>query len=147
MDYKIVSSDEINVIGIQTRTNNSDARKDIPELWQEFYKDNLPARIPDRIDNDVIAVYTDYEGDHTKPYTLIIGCKVVSIYDVPEGMVSKKIPSAKYAVFEVAGESPQNIINVWQYVWTSDLKRSYESDFELYKNASPVKAEVYIGIN
>jgi len=34
LDYKIVSLDEIKVIGIETKTSNETAQTEIPKLWK-----------------------------------------------------------------------------------------------------------------
>ena len=65
------------VVGISVRTSNENqqAAKDIPALWQRFMSENIADKIPNKSSNKVYAVYTDYESDHTKPYTTIIGYK------------------------------------------------------------------------
>jgi len=139
MNFEIINLDEIKVNGIKMKTSNANAQIDIPKI----------SKIPVKLSEDVLSVYTDYEGDYTKPYTLIIGCRVKSFGEIPEGMVSKTISTAKYAVFKAEGELPQSVVNVWQFIWTSDLKRTYDADFDLYKSngeGDPPEVEVYVGI-
>jgi hypothetical protein len=50
------------VIGIESRTNNSKescADGAIPKQWQRLFKEDLPGRVPDRLDQSIIAVYTN----------------------------------------------------------------------------------------
>lgn len=47
-------------------------------LWQKFNTENIAARIQDKLGAEIYAVYFDYEGDHTKPFSYFIGCKVKS---------------------------------------------------------------------
>jgi len=59
------------IIGISVRTTNENgqAKKDIEKLWGEFMSENMLKKIPNVTDETIYAIYTDYEGDHTKPYT------------------------------------------------------------------------------
>jgi predicted transcriptional regulator YdeE len=139
------------LIGIECRTSNAldAAPQDIPKLWGRFYGEDILSRIPNRVSDEVIALYTGYEGDYTQPYTVVIGCPVSSIDTVPEGMVAKTIPASSYAVFRAIGEHPKALIETWGNIWKQDtLERTYLSDFELYgsKFVSDQEVEVYIGV-
>jgi predicted transcriptional regulator YdeE len=81
------------VIGIEVRTTNENeqAAKDIPVLWEKFMKENVLNNIPNKIDNTIYSIYTEYEKDHTKPYTTLLGCKVESLENIPEGMAGKSL--------------------------------------------------------
>lgn len=75
-------------------------------------KDNDTKRLS-RLTGTVYSIYTDYESDHTKPYTTILGCSVVTLNSIPEGMVGKSfdggnLERAFSADFEVFGEKAQN---------------------------------------
>ena len=72
MDYETVSCTEMLLAGIQTRASNDDPSK-IGELWGRFMSDEAVARL-DKLDPDPVAVYCDYDGDHTQPYTFFLGC-------------------------------------------------------------------------
>lgn len=97
-----------------------------------------------------MALYTDYEGDYTKPYTWILGCEVSSLDNVPAGLVGKMIPKSKYAVYTTQGEFPKGLIAAWQEIWKSDLSRTYKCDFEIYKRdfdpQSNPEVKIYIGV-
>jgi len=140
------------VVGIGVRTTNKggQAMQDIPPLWQRFYDESLSEKIPDRIDDEVLGLYSDYESDHTEPYTLIIGCRVNSFDSIPEDMVAKSVPSARYAVFTAQGKFPESLIKKWQDIWTSDLYRTYTGDFEVYGeqfgDPENSEVEVYVAI-
>ena len=137
-------------IGLELRTNNEECSLTMPAHKERFFKENVLSKIPNKISEDILALYTDYEGDHTKPYSWILGCEVSSLEQVPEGLVGKVIPRSKYAVFTTKGEFPQGLISAWQDVWKSNLPRSYTSDFELYRsNFNPQQnpeVKVYIAI-
>ena len=82
---------EFNVIGISVRTTNENgqAGQDIPALWNNFITNGLADKIPNKIDTSIYCIYTEYEKDHTKPYTTILGCKVSDLLTIPDGMVGK----------------------------------------------------------
>lgn len=152
-NYTIVHKPATLIIGIECRTSNaSDAgTKDIPKLWERFYQENIISNIPHKISHEVIALYCDYEGDYTQPYSLVIGCPVSSIEYIPTGMVAKTIPASSYAVFRAVGEYPTSLIKTWERIWSeSALQRTYTGDFELYGDefvsGSPKALEVFIAI-
>lgn len=121
-------------IGLELRTNNEECSITMPAHKDKFFKENIPSKIPNKINENILALYTDYEGDNTMPYSWILGCEVSSLDEVPEGLVEKVIPESKYAVFTTQGEFPQGLIAVWQEIWKSGLPRSFTSDFEEYRN-------------
>ncbi len=121
-------------IGLELRTNNEECSLAMPAHKERFFKEDILSRIPNKINENVLALYTDYEGDYTKPYSWILGSEVSSLEQVPEGLVGKTIPESKYALFTTQGEFPQGLIAVWQNVWESGLPRSYTSDFEVYRS-------------
>ncbi len=152
-NHEIVQKPAILVIGIDCRTSNAPeaAPQDIPQLWGRFYGEDIISQIPNKASNEVIALYCDYEGDYTQPYSIVIGCPVSTIDEVPEGMVAKTIPASTYAVFRAVGEHPNALIETWGHIWQqSDLDRTYTADFELYGDkflsGSPQELEVFIAV-
>jgi predicted transcriptional regulator YdeE len=146
---EVVQKPAILVIGINCRTSN--AKETGPQLWGRFYSEDILSQIPNKVSNEVIALYCDYEGDYTQPYSVVIGCPVSSIDTIPEGMVAKTIPASSYAVFRAIGEHPKALIETWGNIWKQPkLERTYTGDFELYGNkfvsGSLKEVEVYIGI-
>jgi predicted transcriptional regulator YdeE len=149
MKHKITTLPEFKVIGIAARTGNDTTQNDIPKLWQKFYSENIADKIPNKISDEVISLYTDYESDYTKPYTILLGCKVKDFGSIPKGMVSKIIPGSKYEVFTAKGEMPHKIIETWQKIWNSKIDRTYTGDFEVYTNkynSSKPEADIYIAV-
>lgn len=145
--------DAFQIVGISTRTSNANgqAKKDIGELWQRFMTEKVIDQLPAAIDPTIYGVYTDYEGDHTQPYTLILGYKVSSIDNIPNGMVSKKVDQATYLKFTAKGNlMGEAIIGKWLEIWEMDLDRKYTADFEVYgeKAVDPSngEADIYIAV-
>ncbi|MCA1918578.1 MAG: GyrI-like domain-containing protein [Flavobacterium piscis] len=142
---------KFNVIGISVRTTNENGQsgRDIPALWSQFMSEEIQSKIPNKVSEDLFCIYTDYEKDHTKPYTTILGCKVESLDVVPENMIGKTIESANYKELIAKGNLSEGIVfNKWLEIWNSDLDRSFTADFEVYgeKTQNPEKAEVAIYI-
>jgi predicted transcriptional regulator YdeE len=140
-----------NIIGIAVRTTNENGQsgKDIPALWDQFMSKGVLEKIPNKISNDIYCMYTDYEKDHTKPYTTILGCKVARLDNLPEGMVGKHIGDSKYSKQVAKGNIMEGMVfNQWLKIWQSDLPRTFTADFEVYgsKTTNPVDAEVDIFI-
>ncbi len=139
MNYRTENLGEIKIIGIALRTYNANTENAIGKHWHRFLKDEIQQKIPNKTSNDVIALYIDYESDHTGMYTFIIGCQVRSFEDVPEGLVARTIPASRFAVFSAKGKIPEALIETWQEIWNTDLERTYTGDFDLYKDLSQQK--------
>jgi len=123
------------IIGIATITSNEYGKSasDIPQLWQRFFSENIIDIIPDKVDNSVYCVYADYERDHTKPYTTILGCRVNSLETVPAGLTATLIEGGPYRLFTAEGKIADGIVfSEWTKIWNTDISRVYTADFEVY---------------
>jgi predicted transcriptional regulator YdeE len=142
---------KFSVIGISVRTTNENGQsgQDIPALWNKFMAEGISGKIPNKIDNSLYCIYTEYEKDHTKPYTTILGCLVSSLDVIPEAMIGKTIEKASYEKFTAKGNLQEGIVfKEWMKIWSADLNRSFNADFEIYgeKAQNPENAEVDIFI-
>ena len=148
-----VKIEPFKIIGISIRTTNENgqASQEIAELWQRFMSENVISKIPNKIDNAVYSLYTEYESDHTKPYTTILGCKVENLDNVPNGMVGKSFDGGTYSKTTAKGDLMQGlVVNQWSKLFEMELDRTYDADFEIFgeKAQNPADAEVefYVGI-
>ncbi len=142
---------KFSVIGISVRTTNENGQsaKDIPMLWNKFITESIAEKIPNKVNSDIISVYTDYEKDHTKPYTTILGCVVENLDSIPSEMTGNIIENQQYEKFVAKGNLSDGIVyNEWIKIWESNLERTFTSDFEVYgaKAQNPENAEVDIYI-
>lgn len=145
--------EQFHIIGIAIRTSN-DAGKgevDIPALWGTFMTEDVLQKIPNKIDDTIYCMYTNYEGDFTKPYTTIIGCKVSNLEHIPEGMVGKTIETGNYVPFIAKGNIMQGAVQgVWQEIWNSDLERAYTADFDVYgqraRNLEDGEVDIFVSV-
>jgi predicted transcriptional regulator YdeE len=148
---ELITIEEFFIIGLSIRTTNENEQSatDIPALWNKFMNENTIENIPNKIDNSIYSVYTEYEKDYTKPYTTILGCKVSSLDNIPTGMTGKTIAKETYKQFTAKGNLADGIvIQKWIEIWNTDLNRKYTADFEIYgeKASNPENAEVPIFI-
>ena len=134
VNHIIEHQNETFFIGFELKTNNEECSLAMPAHKDRFFNENIVSKIPNKTNGNILALYTDYEGDYTKPYSWILGCEVSTLDQVPAGLVGKIIPESMYAIFTTQGEFPQGLIAVWQKIWNADLPRSYTSDFELYRS-------------
>ncbi len=142
-----VKIEPFKVIGIAVRTTNENGQsaQDIGQLWGKFMSDGISDKIPNKIDDNIFSIYTNYESDHTKPYDTILGCKVSSLENVPEGMVGQSFDGGTYGKFVSKGDLAKGVVfGTWSEIWKKDLDRVFTADFELYgeKSQNPAAAEV-----
>lgn len=144
---------KFSVIGISVRTTNENnqAGQDIPALWNKFIAEGIAEQIPNKIDNSVFCIYTEYEKDHTKPYTTILGCKVENLDKIPNGMVGKTIEDTTYAKHIAKGNILKGMVfNEWKKIWNSDLDRTFTADFEVYgekaQNLENAEVDIFVAV-
>jgi predicted transcriptional regulator YdeE len=155
----VAEQDGFTVVGISARTNNArEATADgvIGKQWTRFMQEGLLAKIPNKADHSIVAVYADYASDRNGDYTFVLGAKVSSSANLPEGMAAKEIPAGRYAVFTSdSGPGPKVVPELWMKI--NSLPKSatggdrlYRADFEIYdeRAADPqnLQVDVYVGI-
>ena len=150
MKYEIVELEEKVAQGIKMKTTNQDgkAMQDIGMTWQKLFANGIYEKIPNKVNIKTIGLYTEYEGDYTKPYTFIAGAEVSREVQIGEELESIIIPKGKYAKFIITGDVQNSVGQAWQEIWNMDLKRKYTCDFEEYQNNSEdmQKQEIHIYI-
>lgn len=136
MKFEIVELEEKIVEGILVNTTNQNGKsiQDIANMWQKFFQDGVYDRIENKLNGKTIGLYTDYEGDYTKPYNFVVGCEVSNQSQSTDNRVVKVIPKGKYAKFVIHGDVQNSVGKAWQEIWNMDLKRKYTCDFEEYQN-------------
>ncbi|HTE24034.1 GyrI-like domain-containing protein [Flavitalea sp.] len=149
-----VEIEEITLIGLplngKTTNANGQSGIDCGNLWQQFEKEQYAQKIPGKLSEEIFAVYHQYEGDSTQPFSYLIGCKVKPGTDVPEGLKNLSIPSGTYRKIIAKGKMPDCVADAWKKVWSSNISRKYETDFEVYdersKDWSNAEVNIYISI-
>ncbi len=138
-------------IGVTTTNENGQSAQDIGQLWGKFMAEGIADQIPNKIDSNVFSIYTNYQGDHTQPYDTILGCKVDSLTDIPEGMVGQAFDGGTYRKFVSKGDLTKGVLfGTWSEIHEQPLDRVYTADFELYgekaMNPTDAEVEVFVGI-
>lgn len=132
--------EEIKLIGLAlpTKTTNENGQSSIDcgNLWQKFENENYYSKIPNKIGDEIYAVYHNYEGDHTDPFSYFIGCKVKNDTEIPDDLDSLTIPGGSYQKVIAKGKMPNCISETWQEIWGSEIPRAYGADFEVYDERS-----------
>ena len=148
-----VQIEPFKIIGIAIRTTNENNKSshEIAELWQRFLKEDLLHQIPNRLNDTIYSLYTEYEGDHTQPYTAILGCTVSSLKSIPKGMIGKSFPGGYYFKTTAKGDLMNGlIVNHWSEIFKTDLNRAYTADFEVFgekaQNPSDAEVDFYVSI-
>ena len=102
MKYEVVELEEKIVVGVMAKTNNftPDMGQVIGGLWQKFY-DGIYAEISNKANEKALGIYTDYEGDEKADYHVIVAYEVEKAEEIPNGTITRVLPSGKYAKFIV----------------------------------------------
>ena len=124
------------LIGISVRTTNQNnkVQEDLGKLWGQFSSENINEEIPNKISNEILAIYTDYQSNDTEDYTTIIGVPVSTLTEIPNGMIGQEFQPENFKKFIAKGEIPKAVDDTWINIWEQDknLNRKYTYDFELY---------------
>lgn len=152
------TQESFTVVGVTVRTNNArEAGGDgeIPKLWARAMQEGLLNSIPDRTDQNTIAVYSGYAGEENSDYDYTLGVRVTSAGNVPEGYVARTIAAGPYAVIRSEQGPPQQVVPaVWAHIWQlspEELggKRAFRTDYEVYApgmTADNAQIDVYVGL-
>ena len=158
-DPKMVEHDGFTVVGVSARTSNAremTANGVIGKQWGRLMQEGLVEKIPNKAESNIVAVYTDYASDHNGDYTFVLGARVTSDADVPAGMVAKKVPAGRYAMFtSEKGAAPKVVPELWMKInslppHAVGADRVYRADFEIYDQRAMdpgnMQMDVYVGI-
>jgi predicted transcriptional regulator YdeE len=140
------------IIGISTRTTNKNnqSQQDLTNLWGQFYTHNIFDKIPNKVSDNILSIYTDYKSDFTDEYTTIIGVPVSTLDEIPTELIGREFSADNFQKIVAKGEMPNAVVNVWLDIWKRDeeLDRKYSYDFEVYgqksQNGENSEVEIYI---
>ena len=142
------------IIGIETRTTNSNnqSQQDLEKLWGQFFSENIIEKMPNKVSNNILTIYTDYKSDYTDEYTAIIGVPVSTLDVIPRGLIGREFEADSFRKFIAKGKMPNAVLNTWIDIWRqeNELNRKYSYDFEVYgqnsQNGENSEVEIYIAI-
>lgn len=83
----------LKIIGLSIETTNQEgkAAEDLRTLWERFYSENIPEKIPNKLGSAIYSIYTDYENTYTGKYTAILGLSVSSLDEIPKGLTEENL--------------------------------------------------------
>ena len=156
---RIVHQDEVLVVGINAATSGEKEMSGegvIPDLWQRFFQEHVLDKIPNKVDQSIYALYTEFSRDRMGAYTVVLGARVKDKTHVPEGLVLKVIPAGTYAVLSSEkGPAATVIPSAWLKIAALEDKdelggkRAYKTDFEVYEHFTDpqnVQADIFVGL-
>ena len=120
----------------KTTNEGGQSNIDCGGLWQKFEARDFAGQIPNKLGDEIYAVYFDYDGDHTQPFSYFIGCKVDRYAEVPKNMDCLVIPEQNYFKTTAKGQMPNCISSAWKDIWDSKTDRLFTFDFEVYDKRS-----------
>jgi predicted transcriptional regulator YdeE len=142
----IVLSEPVWIMGLELRTNNTEAFETIPAHWGRFMGEKILSRIPNRVADNVYAVYTNYQNlglNNEGTYSCVLGAAVNNVSQIPDGLVAVSLPASTYQVVLV--ESAEMVGVAWQTIWQQETKeRTFIADTECYYPDG--KVEIHLGI-
>lgn len=128
------------LIGIKldekTKNAGGQSAKDCGALWQYFGANTIAERIPNKVSQDIYAVYYEYESDENGLFSYFIGCKVEVDTVKPEGLDEVIIPEQNYHIETAKGQVPACIAEAWGRIWNGGIDRKFGYDFEVYGEKS-----------
>lgn len=153
--HQQVTRNEILVVGVKNRTSMQQKQneQDIPRFWQRFIGDNLAAQIPHKTGDAAMGIYCNWDFDEN--FDVLTGCEVSSAAEVPEGMVSYRLPAAKYIAFTVPGNTNDDILGAWKYIYgvwmpNTGYERDFTDDFDMFdgrfQHPTKPESEIYIPV-
>lgn len=142
------------LIGISVRTTNQNnqVQEDLGKLWGQFSSENINEEISNKISNEILAIYTDYQSNDTEDYTTIIGVPVSTLNEIPNGMIGQEFQPENFKKFIAKGEMPKAVDDTWINIWEQDenLNRKYTYDFELYgancNKGTDSEVEIFVAV-
>lgn len=150
---KPMNIEAFDVVGIAARTGTDYAEngKQIGQLWQRFMEEGVMMRIPQKADGNIYSVYSEYEGDHNQPYTVLVGCRVPHGAEVPEGLTKATVQGGVYRQYIAQGDlTGPAIQQTWQTIQQAGLDRKFTTDFEVYgdkaRNPKEGEADVFVAV-
>ena len=147
-----IESFQVVGISLQQKTTNTNGQShtDCKNLWHTFEDGKYADKISNRLGQEVYGVYHHYDGDNTKPFSYLIGCRVATGSAAPVGMEMITIPEGSYEKIAVHGKMPDCVIEAWKQIWEGNYSRTYKVDYEVYdersRDWSEAEMDVYVSI-
>lgn len=144
MNYKIIEKESFKIFGkdFETSVINGKCYKEIPEFWEKCVDEGTTEKIiksAGKSENGILDAGVLYEHnpeDGSMRY--MIACDIPDT-DIPEEFKVLEIPSLTWAIFEVDGNSDEDIQEVWKRIGSEWFPASN------YEHANAPEMERYYG--
>ncbi|GGB38534.1 hypothetical protein GCM10011505_20130 [Tistrella bauzanensis] len=132
------------VTGLSAVVSNDDPAA-IGALWGRWF-DRWPlAGLADE-DAATFAVYDRYQGDHTAPFRLTIGRRLVASVAVRAGLTQVTVPGGDFLELVTTGDQPAAVAAGWARIWREVTGRCFVADVDRWPDAAPGRAEILVGV-
>lgn len=120
---RIVDLDQpIRIVGVVMETSVRTIARDVPKLGRQLREVKRTHRLPHRVEPwGFAAVSLGFDRD-AGTFLYLMGDRVSTLDEIPEGLVGFEIPEGKYAVFPVR---PKNRLG-WPIAITRAKRHAYE---------------------
>jgi len=123
----------LKVIGIEleTTTEYELVRVDLASLWKKFNVKSFKKKIHDTISDDFYIFYHNYNPNNRNEFTLLVGCLVKTLENVPQGLTGREFTSQKFVRIISASKSINDIHEIWNHFNTRliSINRKFSYDY------------------
>lgn len=137
MDYKIMKKESFTVLGAAKIFSYEGAAEEIPKFWGETFPMGKAPKFC-----GMYGINIDIDGNE---FEYLIAGNYDPAEEIPEGCVTRVIPSFTWAVFPCVGAMPDSIHKIYEKIYSEWLpeNRDYEIAggycFEMYGEPSEFK--------
>ena len=159
MSARIVEQPAFTVAGIAVRTSNAkemSADGMIGKQWARLMQEDLLAKIPNKADASIVAVYSDYASDKDGDYTYLLGARVTSDAGVPSEWSRRRFSAESSRCSRPKKVRGRRLClrrggaSIRCRSASVGGDRLYQADFEVYderaEDPQNLQADVYVGI-
>ncbi len=136
MDYKIIEKDSFEVVGSSRLFSYDNAKTEIPKFWNEHFQTGKGKFIC-----GMYGINID-ENMGSNEFEYIIADNRDTSKEIPEGFITKVIPSFTWAVFACKGAMPNSLQDVNRRIFSEWLPNCREYEIaagyciEMYNDAA-----------
>ncbi|TDK63279.1 AraC family transcriptional regulator [Bacillus salipaludis] len=151
MKYRMIEKDPFTIVGIKRKflLVNGENLDGIPKLWDEVNANGTSERLYHLNNGNikgVLGVCVANSNQHSDEMDYWVAAEFEG--EVPQGLYHLKIPSSKWAVFEVRGAMPHAMQNAWKQIFTewfptSGYRHAASPEMEVYPKGDPSGDDYY----
>lgn len=132
MDYKLIEKEAFTVIGVSKKLSYEHARLEVPKFWAEYFQTEKGETVCGMYGINIDETMSGKEFEYL----------IADVYDgtskVPEGFITRVIPSFTWAVFPCTGRIPDAMQSTNHKIFSEWLP-----NFKDYEFAAGYNIEMY----